>query len=151
MNVAELPGLFFLDTNILVYSFVPTVPDKQQVAHHIIQEALRTRRGVVSTQIVQEFLNVALRKFARPMTVSDGREYLRLVLMPLCQHFPTPAFYDQALLLREETALSWYDSLVVAAAVELSCSTLLSEDLQDGRKLHGVTIRNPFAAAIPEE
>jgi predicted nucleic acid-binding protein len=75
-------------------------------------------RAVISTQVVQEFLNVALRKFTHPMTVSEGREYLRKVLLPLCQHTPSPRFYDQALLLREEVGLSFYDALIVQAALE---------------------------------
>ena len=146
MNAIDFPGLFFLDTNLFVYSFDATNPDKQQLARAIIGEALHTRRGVVSTQVVQEFVSVALGKFKHPMSVADARDYVRTVMAPLCQHSPTIAFYDQTLLLREQTGLSWYDALIVAAAVELKCTLLLSEDMQDGRRLHGITIRNPFAA-----
>jgi predicted nucleic acid-binding protein len=145
MSVAEPAGLYFLDTNIFVYSFDATEPVKQQTARQIVQAALRTQRGVISTQVAQEFLNLALRKFARPMTVSEAREYLTTVLLPLCRHFPSAAFYDRALLLKEETGYSWYDTLIVAAAVEAGCTTLLSEDMQSGRAVRGVMIRNPFA------
>lgn len=144
MSVAEPAGLYFLDTNIFVYSFDATEPVKQQTARQIVQAALRTQRGVISTQVAQEFLNLALRKFAQPMTVSEAREYLTTVLLPLCRHFPSAAFYDRALLLKEETGYSWYDTLIVAAAVEAGCTTLLSEDMQSGRVVKGVTIRNPF-------
>lgn len=144
MSVAEPAGLYFLDTNIFVYSFDATEPVKQQTARQIVQAALRTQRGVISTQVAQEFLNLALRKFAQPMTVSEAREYLKTVLLPLCRHFPSAAFYDRALLLKEETGYSWYDTLIVAAAVEAGCTTLLSEDMQSGRVVRGVTIRNPF-------
>lgn len=144
MSVAEPAGLYFLDTNIFVYSFDATEPVKQQTARQIVQAALRTQRGVISTQVAQEFLNLALRKFAQPMTVSEAREYLTTVLLPLCRHFPSAAFYDRALLLKEETGYSWYDTLIVAAAVEAGCTTLLSEDMQSGRVVRGVTIRNPF-------
>ena len=145
MNVADLRGLFFLDTNILVYSFDLDNPKKQETAQYLVQEALRTQRGVISSQIIQEFLSLALRKFARPMTVSESREFLRITLMPLCHHYPSTSFYDHALLLEEETGFSFYDALVVTAAVELRCTTLLSEDLQHGRTVRGVTILNPFA------
>lgn len=145
MNPAEQRGSFFLDTNVFVYSFDRSDPRKQAIAQRLIQDALRTQRGVVSSQVVQEFLNVALRKFARPMTVSEGREYLKMTLMPLCHHYPSASFYDHALLLEEETGFSFYDALVVAASVELKCTTLLSEDLQHGRTVRGVTILNPFA------
>ena len=83
MNVASLRGRFFLDTNVLVYSFDPESPDKQRRAQTLIQEALRSQRGVISTQVVQEFLSLAVRKFAHPMSVTEAREYLRSVLAPL--------------------------------------------------------------------
>lgn len=120
------------------------LPHKQQIARRLIQDALRTQRGVISTQIVQEFFNVALRKFVSPMTVSEGRNYLQGVLLPLCQHYPSITFYDQALLLQEETGFSLCDTLVVTAAIETGCNILLTEDLQDGHTLRGVTILNPF-------
>jgi predicted nucleic acid-binding protein len=144
MNAADLTGLFFLDTNIFVYSFDSSVPDKQQLARQLIRDALLTQRGVISTQVVQEFLSLSSRKFAQPMSVEAAREYLRDVLMPLCQHFPSIEFYDRALLLKQETGFAFYDVLVVAAAVEIGCATLLTEDLQAGRTVHGVKIVNPF-------
>lgn len=144
MNVANLRGRFFLDTNVLVYSFDPESPNKQRRAQGLIQEALQSQRGVISTQVVQEFLSLALRKFARPMSVTEAREYLRSVLTPLCHHFPALSFYDRALLVEEEAGFSFYDALIVAAAVEARCSTLLSEDLQHGRTIQGVAIFNPF-------
>lgn len=147
MNVANLRGRFFLDTNVLVYSFDAESPDKQQRSQALIQEALRNQRGIISTQVVQEFLSLALRKFARPMSVSEAREYMRSVLTPLCQHFPALSSYDRALMIQEETGFSFYDALIVAAAGEARCSTLLSEDLQHGRTVQGVAILNPFLEA----
>lgn len=146
MSVADMPGMHFLDTNIFVYSFDGSAPAKQEIARGLIQNALKTQRGVISSQIVQEFLNVALWKFARPMNVSDARQYMNAVLLPLCQHYPSLAFYDLALLIKEETGYSWYDSLVVTAANELGCHTLVTEDMQSGRTIRGVTILNPFAS-----
>ena len=145
MSATEPSGLFFLDTNVFVYSFDSSAPAKQQTARQLVQTALRTQRGVISTQVVQEFLNLALRKFSQPMTVSGARDYLRSVLIPLCQHYPSTVFYDHALLLKEETGYAWYDTLIVTAAIETRCSTLFSEDLQSGRVVRGVTIVNPFA------
>ncbi len=145
MNVADLSGLFFLDTNIFVYTFDSTAPEKCQIAQQLIGNALQTRRGVISTQIVQEFLNVASRKFTRPMTVSDSQAYLRTVLLPLCQHYPSNSFYERALLIKAETGYSFYDSLVVTAAIESGCTTLLSEDMQNGQVIRELTIVNPFA------
>jgi predicted nucleic acid-binding protein len=144
MNGAEFSGLFFLDTNILVYTFDDTALEKRQIAQQLVHDALSTRQGIVSTQIVQEFLNVALHKFKRPMTVSDAQEYLNTVLLPLCHHYPSVAFYERALLIRAETGYSFYDALVVMAALEAGCTVLLSEDMQAGRTIQGLTILNPF-------
>ena len=137
-------GLFFLDTNILVYSFDRAAKDKQTTAQGIIKLALETQRGIVSTQVVQEFISVLLQKFKQPSVHADAREFLQTVLMPLCQHYPSLAFYDRALMLQQETGYGWYDTLILAAALETGCRTLLSEDLQAGRSVHGVTIVNPF-------
>jgi predicted nucleic acid-binding protein len=145
MNGAEYPFPYFLDTNILVYTFDGSDPRKQELARQLVRVALQSRQVVISTQVVQEFLNVALRKFERPMTVSEAREYLDTVLMPMCRHFPSITFYQQALLLKEETGFSFYDSLIIAAAIESGCHVLLSEDLQDGRVVHGTKIVNPFS------
>ncbi len=145
MNVADISGLFFLDTNIFVYTFDSTAPEKRQIAQQLVRGALRTKRGVISAQVMQEFLNVASHKFRRPMTVSDSRDYLQTVLLPLCQHYPSGTFYERALLIKAETGYSFYDSLVVTAAIESRCTTLLSEDMQDGRVIRELTIINPFA------
>ncbi|WP_420641016.1 PIN domain-containing protein [Candidatus Leptofilum sp.] len=145
MNVESLRGKFFLDTNILVYSFDPHAPEKQLIAQQLIETALSSQMGVISSQVVQEFLNVAQRKFAKPMGVAEARSYLNGVLLPLCQHFPSINWYDKALLLREEAGYSFYDALIVAAGVEMGCKTLLSEDLQNGRTIKNMTILNPFA------
>ena len=144
MNVEALRGKFFLDTNVLVYSFDSSAPAKQQIARQLIETALSSQMGLISSQVVQEFLNVAQRKFDRPMSVSEARNYLNGVLLPLCHHFSSIDLYDKALMLREETGYSFYDALIVTAAIEMGCKTLLSEDLQDGRIIHNVTILNPF-------
>jgi predicted nucleic acid-binding protein len=137
-------GLFFLDTNVLIYSFDGGAPEKQTVARRLIREALQSRRGMIGAQVVQEFMNVALKKFERPLGTSEAREYLRGVLQPLCQHYPTGETYDRALLIREETGYAWYDALVVAAAIEAGCARLLTEDLDAGRHIGRLTILNPF-------
>lgn len=144
MNVDDLVGFFFLDTNLLVYSFDKTAPAKQTIARQFIRHGLQTQQGIISTQIIQEFLNLAIRKFSPPFSIPEAREYLKSTLMPLCQHFPSMAFYDQTLLIQMETGYSWYDALVITAAIETHCSTLLSEDLHHGQIIRGLTILNPF-------
>jgi predicted nucleic acid-binding protein len=147
MSAVEPEGLFFLDTNILVYSFDFAHSEKRQTARRLLSTAMTTQRGAISSQVVQEFLNISLRGFARPIIITDLREYLDTVLAPLCLHFPSVNFYAQALVIQIETGYSWYDALIVSAALELGCSTLFSEDLQHGRVIRGMAIRNPFHAS----
>ncbi len=127
-----------------MYSFDPDSAPKQVAARQLIIDSLRTQRGVISTQLVQESLNVALRKFAQPLFVSESGEYLVTVLSPMCRHAPSTGFYGRALLLQEEVGFSLYDTLIVQAALDTSCSTLFSENLQHGQTIRSLQIVNPF-------
>ena len=135
---------FFLDTNIFVYTFESKSPSKRVLAQDLVSGALDTRRGVISYQVVQEFLNVATRKFTKPMKVAEAELYLARVLMPLCEVFPDSSLYSQALSISSETGFSFYDSLIVASAIASECEILWTEDLQDGQRIRGVEVRNPF-------
>lgn len=135
---------FFLDTNVFVYSFDRTTAAKSKVASELIRTAVSTRKGVVSYQVVQEFFNVALKRFAKPLNVYEARRYLGTVFHPLLSIHSSEALYSSALQLYSEERLAWYDALIVAAALEGECDVLFSEDLQHGRQLGGLQIRNPF-------
>ncbi|NOY69082.1 MAG: PIN domain-containing protein [Deltaproteobacteria bacterium] len=134
---------YFLDTNIIVYSFDPNISDKQCVARRLIHSAL-TGSGCISYQVVQEFMNVATRKFKTPLSIQDCKIYLNDVLAPLCEIFPGIEFFSYALQIRERWQFSFYDSLIVAAALQANCTILYTEDLQHGQLINGLTITNPF-------
>jgi predicted nucleic acid-binding protein len=136
----------FLDTNVLVYCFEPGEPEKQQTALRLVESAFRDGNALISTQVVQEFLNLATRKFASAFVGDDLRTYLDGVLAPLCKVFPDAALYQAALEIREETGFSFYDSLIVAEALRAGCARLYSEDMQHGRVVRGLLIENPFRA-----
>jgi len=136
---------FFLDTNIFVYSFDRDSASKARRATQLIHQAVATRKGTVSYQVVQEFFNVALRRFAQPMTTGEAEQYLGTVFRPLLAVQSSQALYSEALRLTGQHHLSWYDSLIVAAAMEAGCSRLYSEDLQSGRQFGDLRIENPFA------
>ncbi len=87
-------GKYFIDTNIFIYSFDRDQPVKQKKSMELIQEGLGTGVGIISTQVIQEFLNVATRKFTVPMKLEDSKSYLRLVMNPLCQVYPDLALYE---------------------------------------------------------
>lgn len=136
----------FLDTNVFVYCFDPSEPDKQVCALSLVESALRDGNTVISTQVVQEFLNLATRKFASAFTGGDLQAYLDSVLWPLCAVFPDAPLYSLALEVREETGFSFYDALIVAGALHAGCRRLFTEDMQNGRTVRGLVIENPFTA-----
>ena len=137
---------FFLDTNILVYTFDRTDGSKRRRASELLASALETRRGIISYQVIQEFLNVATRKFSDPITVPEAQIYLARILMPLCEVFPDSALYSQALSIADESGMAFCDALIISSAIAGGCETVWTEDLQHGRRIGTVTVRNPFVA-----
>jgi predicted nucleic acid-binding protein len=140
-----MSGRFFLDTNIFVYSFDVNSPKKSARARKLIRGAIESRGGIVSYQVVQEFFNVALRRFSKPMTSIDAEQYLSTTFRPLLSVHSSQALYGEALRIAARFHLPWYDSLIVASAIEGQCEILYSEDFQDGQQFGSVRISNPFA------
>jgi len=137
-------GKFFLDTNIFVYSFDRKARSKMRRAMQLIREGVATRKAVISYQVVQEFFNVALRRFEQPMHVAEAEKYLSTVFRPLLTVHSSETLLGQALRLCEKHRLAWYDALIISAALESQCSILYSEDLQHGRRFGELQIKNPF-------
>ena len=136
---------FFLDTNILIYTFDSSSPTKQQQAKQLVIKALQGQ-GVISFQVIQEFLNVALRKFKIPMSPSEAQLYLNQVLIPLCEIYPDQFLYQDLLMVHDRWKYSVYDSLIIVSALKAQCSVLYSEDLQHQHQIESLTIVNPFAS-----
>jgi predicted nucleic acid-binding protein len=139
-----MSGKAFLDTNIFIYSFDRTDPPKAKLAQRIIQDHAALGNGVISFQVVQEFFNVAFKKFQPVIRPEDATNYLLTVLRPFFTVDSSIGLYSAALAIRSRWQLSWYDSLIIAAASEASCSVIYTEDLQHGAKINGVRIENPF-------
>jgi predicted nucleic acid-binding protein len=135
---------FFLDTNIFVYSFDRGSGKKAERATELIRQAIGTGQGIVSYQVVQEFFNVALRRFAEPMTGAEAEQYLATTFRPLLAAHSSHGLYSQALRLAASHSISWYDALIVASAVEGKCGVMYSEDFQDGQRFGELRIENPF-------
>lgn len=134
----------FLDTNILVYAYDYDDPGKQKTAEELLSQLFTNEQAVVSSQVVQEFLNVAFGKFKHVMPTERLFEFLEHVLGPICRHFPNLEFYKNAGALRVSNSLNFYDALIVQAAIDLGCDVLYSEDLQNGQKFGKLTVKNPF-------
>ncbi len=135
---------FFLDTNIFVYTFDAKAPAKAKKAAQLVRRAADSGEGIVSYQVVQEFFNVAFRRFAQPMSTAEAEQYLITVFRPLLAIHSSPAVYVAALRIAGKHRIAWYDSLIVAAALEGKCETLYSEDLRHDRTIEGLRIENPF-------
>ncbi|HSI58708.1 MAG TPA: PIN domain-containing protein [Ideonella sp.] len=133
----------FLDTNVLVYADAADEPDKQRCALTLIAEHRRAGTGVLSTQVLQEYANVALRKLKLPAALVRERLafHSRFEVVPA-----TARLIAEALDLHVLHSVSFYDALIVQAAIASGCARLLSEDMQDGASFGGVRIANPFKA-----
>jgi predicted nucleic acid-binding protein len=135
---------FFIDTNIFVYSVLLAEQQKRAVALELVDRAISTGKGVVSYQVVQEFFSVAIRHYAQPMSLAECEEYLSTIFRPLLAIHSSQSLYVAALDLTRRYSLSWYDSLIVAAALEADCRILYTEDLQHGQQFQKLRVVNPF-------
>jgi predicted nucleic acid-binding protein len=126
----------FFDTNVLLY-LMSGEPAKADRA-----EALIAGGGIVSVQVLNEFVSVASRKLR--MDLVEIREILRTI-RSCCRVEPlTISTHDLGLDLTQRFGLSIYDAMIVAAAILARCTTLYSEDLHHRQRMEGVIIRNPF-------
>ena len=141
-------GKAFLDTNVLLYAHDGTEIQKQPVARAMVETLWHERRGVLSTQVLQEFYVVATRKLPRPLTRREAREIVALYsTWPVVVIDPTLIL--AATRIEEEHQLSFWDSLILEAARVAGADRLLTEDLQDGQHIEGVRIEDPFRAQVP--
>src|SRR5260370_36152065 len=111
-----MSGRFFLDTNIFIYTFDSKAPAKAKKAVQLIRRAADTGEGIISYQVVQEFFNVALRRFPQPMNAAEAEQYLVTVLRPLLAAHSSPALYLEGFGTAEQDRASPYHSLSGAGA-----------------------------------
>ena len=134
-----MPAKAFFDTNVLLYAVAENDPRSAQA------EELLAAGGVISVQILNEFVSVTRRKIL--MSWSDVSEALDAFRVLCPSPLPiTIEIHEAALKIAEKHGYNIYDALVIAAALEAGCTTLYSENLHDGLTIDGqLTIRNPFA------
>ena len=135
---------YFLDSNILLYSFDPSDPRKQRIARMLVDGAAHEGSGVISSQVCQEFCNVMLHKLEPPIPSEELAAYLETTVYPLIRVLPSPRLFAEARLIHQQTQYRFYDSLIVAAAIESGVPILYSEDLQHDRTIGNLRIVNPF-------
>jgi predicted nucleic acid-binding protein len=135
---------YFIDTNIIIYSFDTENPQKNDIAKKLIANALENGTGIISYQVIQEFLNVATQKFIKPLTFKDAQRYLNVVLEPLCEVFTSTELFHKALEIMDRWRFPFYDSLIISAALQADCVTLYTENIQHNQAIRNITIKNPF-------
>jgi len=136
----------FVDTNVLVYARDARDEAKQQAAREWMRLLWRSRAGRVSTQVLQEFYVTATRKLDSQLGPAVARADVETLTgwNPLSID---PSLFQAAWDIEDRFGFSFWDSLVVAAALRTGCTYLLTEDLQDGQVLDGLTVVDPFSHA----
>lgn len=131
----------FLDTNILIYSYSQDEKKKQKIALDIIDKY--SQNIMISTQVINELANVLFKKFKIDAAT------IKETMIELDSVFNIEPFdivtQIKAVEIKEKYKLQFYDSLILATALENRCTILFSEDMQDGQLIENtLTIVNPF-------
>ena len=132
-----MPVSRFFDTTILIYAFAANDPRSARA------EALIADGGVIGVQVLSEFTNVARRKLRWRWGQIDAAFAVIEALLGPARPL-TAAMHARAVVLARDRALSFYDALIVAAALDAGCGVLCSEDLQHGQKFGTLKVENPF-------
>jgi predicted nucleic acid-binding protein len=141
----------FVDTNVVVYRFDSSEPEKQRRARLWLDRLWTARAGRISTQVLHESYATLTRKLSMP------RNEARQIVGSLQAW--DPVVLDEGVLgrawhLEDRWSLAWWDALIVAAAFASGASYLLSEDLQSGQDFEGVRVIDPFSispdAIVPD-
>ena len=144
-----MPATIFVDTNVLVYARDAAHPEKQALAGECLARLWRDQSGRTSMQVLSELYVTLTRKLRPGLSSDDAWDDVEALLAW------DPIVVDRDLIVRaHEVArryrISWWDSMIVAAAQLQDCNTLLSEDLQDGMQFGHVTVRSPFKQGVGE-
>lgn len=134
----------FVDTNVLVYAEDRDAGAKHELARALLVELWKTRQGVLSIQVLQEFYVTITKKPKKPLSPSKAleivREYLTWEVVE-----STPDLLLASIALHQKAQLSFWDAAIVQAALDAGCSRLCTEDLNAGQRFGSLVIENPFA------
>lgn len=136
----------FVDTNILIYAHDIDAGHKRTLAVGLLKDLWTTRRGLLSTQVLQEFYVNVTRKIPSPLSPATAREIVRGYCVWQVEVLG-PDMILRASEIEERYELSFWDALIVTAALHGRAAKILSEDLNPGQTVEGVLIENPFAAS----
>jgi predicted nucleic acid-binding protein len=134
----------FLDTNVLLYTLDTSDPVKQQRALTLVRDGVQNSSIVISFQVLNECLNVALRKALVKLSPEAAQLWADSVLIPLVAVQSSASLTRKAIDIHDRYRIGFYDAMIVAAALQANCERLFSEDLQHGMKFERLQVHNPF-------
>jgi predicted nucleic acid-binding protein len=140
----------FVDTNVIVYAYDRRDPAKKATAEALLRELWIEQRGRTSMQVLAEYYSTVTRKL-KPALPSDAAWEQVDVLLAWEPLAIDRGLLDQAREVERRYRLSWWDSMIVAAAQLQNCTVLMTEDLQHGLVCGTVVVRNPFVANIADD
>lgn len=134
---------YFLDTNILVYSYDGSAGQKHKLAAQLMEACWKNENGCLSIQILQEFFVTVTRKIANPLNYQIAQQ----IVADLTQwrlHVPGASDLLQAIEFQQNYQLAFWDAQVIQSATRLGCKQMLSEDLNHGQVYGALQVINPF-------
>lgn len=141
-----MSGGSFLDSNVLVYTDDAGSPAKRKAAIALVSESRRTRSGVVSLQVLQEYFATVTRKLG--VDAATARAKVEL-FASFALHATDIDDVLAAIDLHRLHQVSFWDALIIRSALKARCARVYSEDLQHGRRYDGVEVVNPFIGLSP--
>jgi predicted nucleic acid-binding protein len=138
-----MTGRVFVDTNVLIYAHDLDAGIKHQIAVSLIEDLWELENGALSVQVLQEFYVNVTRKITKPISPAQARGVIKNYLAwQIQRNDPDTIFFASEL--EERYQLSFWDSLIVAAASTARVDKILTEDLQHGQVIAGILVENPF-------
>jgi len=133
----------FFDTNILVYLFDASDPVRQKKATTCFEDAVNSHTIVLSTQVLQEFYAVTTRKLKPAIAPERAAQHVNLLCAFEVMDSTTQSV-QTAMLLAQQHQLSWWDALVLEAALRAKAEVIYTEDFSHGQRFGSLKVVNPF-------
>ncbi|GBD91148.1 tRNA(fMet)-specific endonuclease VapC [bacterium BMS3Abin04] len=134
----------FFDTNIQVYLFDLTEAKKRESSIQLLKKKIGNSRLIISTQVINEFINVTSRLIEHKVShkqILAKLDFINNLFIVVPLRYSTSLL---ALSVQEKYSFSFWDSLIIASAIENNCNLLYREDLQHNQKIESLIIQNPF-------
>ena len=135
----------FVDTNVLIYAHDVDAKEKHERAKSVLRELWSYRTGALSVQVLQEFYVNVTRKISRPLSKQAARLIVNSYAIWCVE--TAPADVAAAFQIEDESRIGFWDALIVASALKIGATRILSEDLNARQRIAGIRIENPFAIA----